>query len=128
MLSPSLLVQILPRALSCAVLLLLLVAVLSRGKRCSITRILRQYRAVIFHEIQNLVSGVGSAQGPGSPLRRVLLSWMWSRCGAWVGRGLALPALLGRAQCLKGGFLPYLAGPDALECPSCCLLYFSRKT
>ncbi|KAM6319298.1 uncharacterized protein C20orf204 homolog [Podargus strigoides] len=45
---------ILPRALSCAVLLLLLVAVLSRGKRCSIAKILRQYRAVIFHEIQNL--------------------------------------------------------------------------
>lgn len=48
--------QILPRALSCAVLLLLLLAVLGRGKRCSIARILRQYRAVIFHEIQNLVS------------------------------------------------------------------------
>ncbi|KAM7090687.1 uncharacterized protein C20orf204 homolog [Ciconia maguari] len=46
--------MILPRALSCAVLLLLLVAVLSRGKRCSIAKILRQYRAVIFHEIQNL--------------------------------------------------------------------------
>ncbi|GAB0197407.1 hypothetical protein GRJ2_002206000 [Grus japonensis] len=46
--------MILPRALSCAVLLLLLIAVLSRGKRCSIAKILRQYRAVIFHEIQNL--------------------------------------------------------------------------
>ncbi|XP_074964546.1 uncharacterized protein C20orf204 homolog [Phalacrocorax aristotelis] len=46
--------MILPRALSCTVLLLLLIAVLSRGKRCSITKILRQYRAVIFHEIQNL--------------------------------------------------------------------------
>jgi len=48
--------QLLPRALSCAVLLLLLTAVLGRGWRCSIARILRQYRAVIFHEIQNLVS------------------------------------------------------------------------
>ncbi|KAK2529138.1 hypothetical protein Q9966_009458 [Columba livia] len=46
--------MILPRVLSCTVLLLLFVAVLSRGKRCSITKILRQYRAVIFHEIQNL--------------------------------------------------------------------------
>lgn len=52
--------QILPRALSCAVLLLLLLAVLGRGKRCSIARILRQYRAVIFHEIQNLVSKKGA--------------------------------------------------------------------
>lgn len=49
--------QLLPRALSCAVLLLLLATVLGRGWRCSIARILRQYRAVIFHEIQNLVSG-----------------------------------------------------------------------
>lgn len=48
--------QISPRALSCAVVLLLLLTVLSRGKRCSIARILRQYRAVIFHELQNLVS------------------------------------------------------------------------
>ncbi|RMB95787.1 hypothetical protein DUI87_27901 [Hirundo rustica rustica] len=46
--------MIFPRVLSCAVLLLLLVAVLSRGRRCSIAKILRQYRAVIFHEIQNL--------------------------------------------------------------------------
>lgn len=62
--------QILPRALSCAVLLLLLVAVLGRGKRCSIAKILRQYRAVIFHEIQNLVSR-------GRPVRPgVLASWM----------------------------------------------------
>ncbi|KAM9284774.1 uncharacterized protein C20orf204 homolog [Morus bassanus] len=53
-------VQILPRALSCTVLLLLLIAVLSRGKRCSITKILRQYRAVIFHEIQNLKNLSGS--------------------------------------------------------------------
>ncbi|XP_074776710.1 uncharacterized protein C20orf204 homolog [Athene noctua] len=53
--------MILPRALSCAVLLLLLVAVLSRGKRCSIAKILRQYRAVIFHEIQNLKNLSGSA-------------------------------------------------------------------
>ncbi|XP_068272471.1 uncharacterized protein C20orf204 homolog [Nyctibius grandis] len=52
--------MILPRALSCTVLLLLLVAVLSRGKRCSIAKILRQYRAVIFHEIQNLRSLSGS--------------------------------------------------------------------
>ncbi|XP_030902880.2 uncharacterized protein C20orf204 homolog [Melopsittacus undulatus] len=49
-----------PRALSCAVVLLLLLTVLSRGKRCSITRILRQYRAVIFHEIQNLRALSGS--------------------------------------------------------------------
>ncbi|XP_050570036.1 uncharacterized protein C20orf204 homolog [Cygnus atratus] len=53
---------ILPRALSCAVLLLLLVAVLGRGKRCSIAKILRQYRAVIFHEIQNLKNLSGSAE------------------------------------------------------------------
>ncbi|XP_061865430.1 uncharacterized protein C20orf204 homolog [Colius striatus] len=53
--------MILPRALSCAVVLLLLVAVLSRGKRCSIARILRQYRAVLFHEIQNLKNLSGSA-------------------------------------------------------------------
>ncbi|XP_040978055.1 uncharacterized protein C20orf204 homolog [Aquila chrysaetos chrysaetos] len=53
---------ILPRALSCAVLLLLLVAVLSRGKRCSIAKILRQYRAVIFHEIQNLKNLSRSAE------------------------------------------------------------------
>nr|XP_013805920.1 PREDICTED: uncharacterized protein LOC106490951 [Apteryx mantelli mantelli] len=53
--------QILPRALSCAVLLLLVAAVLSRGKRCSIAKILRQYRAVIFHEIQNLKNLSGSA-------------------------------------------------------------------
>ncbi|XP_050763561.1 uncharacterized protein C20orf204 homolog [Gymnogyps californianus] len=53
--------RIFPRALSCAVLLLLLVAVLSRGKRCSIAKILRQYRAVIFHEIQNLKNLSGSA-------------------------------------------------------------------
>ncbi|XP_054701487.1 uncharacterized protein C20orf204 homolog [Grus americana] len=52
--------MILPRALSCAVLLLLLIAVLSRGKRCSIAKILRQYRAVIFHEIQNLKNLSGS--------------------------------------------------------------------
>ncbi|KAM9647902.1 uncharacterized protein C20orf204 homolog isoform 2-T2 [Morphnus guianensis] len=54
--------MILPRALSCAVLLLLLVAVLSRGKRCSIAKILRQYRAVIFHEIQNLKNLSRSAE------------------------------------------------------------------
>nr|XP_038022223.1 uncharacterized protein C20orf204 homolog isoform X2 [Anas platyrhynchos] len=54
--------MILPRALSCAVLLLLLLAVLGRGKRCSIARILRQYRAVIFHEIQNLKNLSGSAE------------------------------------------------------------------
>lgn len=59
--------QILPRALSCAVLLLLLVAVLSRGKRCSIAKILRQYRAVIFHEIQNLVSGWWDLPGALDP-------------------------------------------------------------
>ncbi|TRZ20861.1 hypothetical protein HGM15179_006339 [Zosterops borbonicus] len=52
--------MIFPRVLSCAVLLLLLVAVLSRGRRCSITKILRQYRAVIFHEIQNLRNLTGS--------------------------------------------------------------------
>ncbi|XP_075577465.1 LOW QUALITY PROTEIN: uncharacterized protein C20orf204 homolog [Pelecanus crispus] len=57
--------QILPRALSCAVLLLLLVAVLSRGKRCSIAKILRQYRAVIFHEIQNLKNLSGSEDRSG---------------------------------------------------------------
>ncbi|XP_041252035.1 uncharacterized protein C20orf204 homolog [Onychostruthus taczanowskii] len=52
--------SIFPRVLSCAVLLLLLVAVLSRGRRCSIAKILRQYRAVIFHEIQNLRNLTGS--------------------------------------------------------------------
>ncbi|XP_063206384.1 uncharacterized protein C20orf204 homolog [Chroicocephalus ridibundus] len=57
--------RILPRALSCAVLLLLLVATLSRGKRCSIAKILRQYRAVIFHEIQNLKNLTGSADRSG---------------------------------------------------------------
>ncbi|XP_040464839.1 uncharacterized protein C20orf204 homolog [Falco naumanni] len=57
--------QIFPRVLSCTVLLLLLVAVLSRGKRCSITKILRQYRAVIFHEIQNLKNLSGSADRSG---------------------------------------------------------------
>lgn len=71
--------QILPRVLSCAVLLLLLLTVLSRGKRCSIAKILRQYRAVIFHEIQNLVSRGGSAQG-------MLPRWMRPRCGMWAGR------------------------------------------
>ncbi|XP_065610584.1 uncharacterized protein LOC136060179 [Cyrtonyx montezumae] len=54
--------RLLPRALSCAVLLLLLAAVLGRGWRCSIARILRQYRAVIFHEIQNLKNLSGSAE------------------------------------------------------------------
>nr|XP_025948669.1 putative uncharacterized protein C20orf204 homolog [Dromaius novaehollandiae] len=53
--------MLLPRALCCAVLLLLVAAVLSRGKRCSIAKILRQYRAVIFHEIQNLKNLSGSA-------------------------------------------------------------------
>ncbi|XP_064023607.1 uncharacterized protein C20orf204 homolog isoform X2 [Pogoniulus pusillus] len=57
--------MILPRALCCAVLLLLLVAVLSRGRRCSIAKILRQYRAVIFHEIQNLKTLSGSADRSG---------------------------------------------------------------
>ncbi|KAM9260611.1 uncharacterized protein C20orf204 homolog [Cariama cristata] len=56
---------IFPRALSCAVLLLLVVAVLSRGKRCSIAKILRQYRAVIFHEIQNLKNLSRSADRSG---------------------------------------------------------------
>ncbi|XP_076208514.1 LOW QUALITY PROTEIN: uncharacterized protein C20orf204 homolog [Aptenodytes patagonicus] len=56
---------ILPRALSCTVLLLLLVAVLSRGKRCSIAKILRQYHAVIFHEIQNLKNLSGSEDRGG---------------------------------------------------------------
>ncbi|XP_042740638.1 uncharacterized protein C20orf204 homolog [Lagopus leucura] len=54
--------MLLPRALSCAVLLLLLATVLGRGWRCSIARILRQYRAVIFHEIQNLKNLSGSAE------------------------------------------------------------------
>ncbi|XP_066186917.1 uncharacterized protein C20orf204 homolog [Sylvia atricapilla] len=58
-------VQIFPRVLSCAVLLLLLVAVLSRGRRCSIAKILRQYRAVIFHEIQNLRNLTGSVYRSG---------------------------------------------------------------
>ncbi|XP_061217479.1 uncharacterized protein C20orf204 homolog isoform X2 [Neopsephotus bourkii] len=49
-----------PRALSCAVVLLLLLPVLSRGRRCSIARILRQYRAVIIHEIHNLKTLSGS--------------------------------------------------------------------
>ncbi|KAM6053573.1 uncharacterized protein C20orf204 homolog [Chlamydotis macqueenii] len=64
--------MILPRALSCAVLLLLLLAVLSRGKRCSITKILRQYRAVIFHEIQNLknLSGLADRSGRAGPACR----------------------------------------------------------
>ncbi|KAM6298808.1 uncharacterized protein C20orf204 homolog [Aegotheles albertisi] len=56
---------ILPRALSCTVLLLLLVPVLSRGKRCSIAKILRQYQAIIFHEIQNLKNLSGSADRSG---------------------------------------------------------------
>ncbi|KAF2977316.1 hypothetical protein EK904_003284, partial [Melospiza melodia maxima] len=57
--------MIFPRVLSCAVLLLLLVAVLSRGRRCSIARILRQYRAVIFHELQNLRNLTGSVYRSG---------------------------------------------------------------
>ncbi|KAM9528021.1 uncharacterized protein C20orf204 homolog isoform 2-T2 [Guaruba guarouba] len=57
--------KIFPRALSCAVVLLLLLTVLSRGKRCSIARILRQYRAVIFHEIQNLKTLSGSMDRSG---------------------------------------------------------------
>ncbi|KAM6378662.1 uncharacterized protein C20orf204 homolog [Pluvialis apricaria] len=57
--------KILPRVLSCAVVLLLLLTVLSRGKRCSIAKILRQYRAVIFHEIQNLKNLSGSAVRTG---------------------------------------------------------------
>ncbi|XP_064530550.1 uncharacterized protein C20orf204 homolog [Pseudopipra pipra] len=57
--------QIFPRALSSAVLLLLLVAVLSRGRRCSIAKILQQYRAVIFHEIQNLKNLSGSVHRSG---------------------------------------------------------------
>ncbi|XP_054247882.1 uncharacterized protein C20orf204 homolog [Indicator indicator] len=57
--------RILPRALCCAVLLLLLVAVLSRGRRCSIAAILRQYRAVLFHEIHNLKNLSGSAERSG---------------------------------------------------------------
>nr|XP_054500687.1 uncharacterized protein C20orf204 homolog [Agelaius phoeniceus] len=56
---------IFPRVLSCAVLLLLLVAVLSRGRRCSIAKILRQYRAVIFHELQNLRNLTGSVYRSG---------------------------------------------------------------
>lgn len=108
---------------------------LSRGKRCSIAKILRQYRAVIFHEIQNLVSGGGcvSIQGPCSPLRGMLPSWMRPRCGMWVGRdeprklsvGLAdLLAFLGRA--LWG--IP--APRERHRCFECLifLLYFSRKT
>ncbi|XP_030359335.1 uncharacterized protein C20orf204 homolog [Strigops habroptila] len=57
--------MIFPRALSCTVVLLLLLTVLSRGKRCSIARILRQYRAVIFHEIQNLKTLSGSVDRSG---------------------------------------------------------------
>ncbi|XP_050838254.1 uncharacterized protein C20orf204 homolog [Serinus canaria] len=57
--------MIFPRVLSCAVLLLLLVAVLSRGRRCSIAKILRQYRAVIFHELQNLRNLTGSVYRSG---------------------------------------------------------------
>ncbi|XP_071429008.1 uncharacterized protein C20orf204 homolog [Pithys albifrons albifrons] len=38
-------------------------AVLSRGRRCSITKILQQYRAVIFHEIQHLKNLSGSVYG-----------------------------------------------------------------
>ncbi|XP_017688640.1 PREDICTED: uncharacterized protein LOC108506291 [Lepidothrix coronata] len=56
---------IFPRALSSAVLLLLLVAVLSRGRRCNIAKILQQYRAVIFHEIQNLKNLSGSMHRSG---------------------------------------------------------------
>ncbi|KAM6113075.1 uncharacterized protein C20orf204 homolog [Pterocles gutturalis] len=72
--------RILPRALSCAVLLLLLVTGLNRGKRCSIAKILRQYRAVIFHEIQNLKNLSGSAERSGRAAcrsdkeQRILLS------------------------------------------------------
>lgn len=78
-----------------------------------------------------------SARGPGSPLRGMLPSWMRPRCGMWVGRdepgklsmGLAaLPAFLGRALCLNGGFLPRVGGTDALGCLISSLLYFSRKT
>ncbi|XP_050169991.1 uncharacterized protein C20orf204 homolog [Myiozetetes cayanensis] len=57
--------MIFPRALSSAVLLLLLVAVLSRGRRCSIAKILQQYHAVIFHEIQNLKNLSGSVHRSG---------------------------------------------------------------
>ncbi|XP_027501871.1 uncharacterized protein C20orf204 homolog [Corapipo altera] len=57
--------QIFPRALSSAVLLLLLVAVLGRGRRCNIAKILQQYRAVIFHEIQNLKNLSGSVHRSG---------------------------------------------------------------
>ncbi|XP_034643477.1 uncharacterized protein C20orf204 homolog [Trachemys scripta elegans] len=57
--------MILPRTLLCAVLLLLLVSVLSKGKaKCSIVEILRQYQAVIFDELQNLKNLTRSAETP----------------------------------------------------------------
>lgn len=57
--------MILPRTVLCAVLLLLVVSVLGKGKaRCSIVEILRQYQAVIFDELQNLKNLTGSVESP----------------------------------------------------------------
>ncbi|XP_074868083.1 uncharacterized protein C20orf204 homolog isoform X2 [Carettochelys insculpta] len=57
--------MILPRSVLCAVLLLLVLAVLSKGKgRCSTVEILRQYQAVIFDELQNLKNLTGSVESP----------------------------------------------------------------
>lgn len=95
--------------LSCAVLLLLLVAVLGRGRRCSIAQILRQYRAVIFHELQNLVSRGRALPGDPALALGVLLGWRQPCCGMWGGKLnmelAALPAVLRRGLCLNGGSL-----------------------
>ncbi|XP_067410697.1 uncharacterized protein C20orf204 homolog [Emydura macquarii macquarii] len=57
--------MILPRTLLCAVLLLVVGSVLSKGKPgCSIVEILRQYQAVIFDELQNLKNLTGPAGTP----------------------------------------------------------------
>ncbi|XP_030819423.1 uncharacterized protein C20orf204 homolog [Camarhynchus parvulus] len=41
------------------------IVVSQRGRRCSIAKILRQYRAVIFHELQNLRNLTGSVYRSG---------------------------------------------------------------
>lgn len=91
--------------LSCAVLLLLLVAVLSRGRRCSIAKILRQYRAVIFHEIQNLVSQGRDLPGGPALALGMLLGWMQPCSGMWGE--MSLEALIWSwllcQQCWGGG-------------------------
>lgn len=117
--------------LSCAVLLLLLVAVLSRGRRCSIAKILRQYRAVIFHEIQNLVSRGRALPGGPALALGVLLAWMQPCCGMWGGKVnmelVALPAVLRRGLCLNGGSLLQVGGTNPVKW-WIFLLCFSRET